>query len=132
MSDNAVIELDVGGSLVKFTDFERGSRPIRNVEAFALACRRQEYLVIGLAADGLGKPRFEVDDDDANIERARAEVFDPVLGRLHAVGSVPLLGACLDRRAQRTGAEQIAGHVDRAFSAEGWPNDIKSEVARAG
>jgi len=65
---------------MEFTHFERGGRPIRNVETFTLACGRQEYLVVRLAADGSRKPRLKVDRDDADIERARTEVFHPVLG----------------------------------------------------
>src|SRR5579864_3403892 len=131
MSDNAVIERNIRGSLLQFANLERGSCPIGDVEAFALARRREEYLVVGLAADGLGKARLEVDGDDAGVERARTEVFNPVLGRLHAVRSEPLRSARLDGRAQRTGAEQVAGDINRALSAEGRPYDIESQIARA-
>ena len=84
---------------MEFTDLERGGRPIRNVETLALASRRQEYLVVDLAADGFGETWLKVNGDDADIQRARTEIFHPVVGRLHAVSSVPLLGASLDSRA---------------------------------
>src|SRR5436305_3554267 len=117
MGDDPVVELNVRGSLLKFTDLKRSSSPIGDVQAFALAGRREEHLVVRFPTDRLGKARFQIDGDHPGVEVAGTEIFDPVLRRLYAVGSKPLRTG-LDCGAEHTGAEQIAGNVDRALSAE--------------
>ena len=81
MGDYPVVELNVRGSLLKFTDLKRSSSPIGDVQAFALAGRREEHLVVRFPTDRLGKARFQIDGDHPGVEVEGQENVVPVARR---------------------------------------------------
>src|SRR5580698_8032457 len=134
-ADDPVVERNAGCSASLFTHFERRCCLLADIQSLGVAIRREEDVILGPGVNGLRKSGLEDDRGGPIAQRARAEVLESVLRRLHGVERDFARAAVdMDRVNHLSVAGYGAADINRAFTTEAGSESLENRrrTARCG